>query len=113
MDILFVLRHGYFVDEVVKSKDVTMKIRDQEISFPTSMVGNHPHWWDNYFARFFSEDKQPSDAFDRVTWKDMSVALFHNQEFVGLDIFSDIRVHADSYANQFERLKPQLQIIGG
>jgi hypothetical protein len=33
-----------------------MKIRDQEITLPTSMVGNYPNprWWDANFARFFT-----------------------------------------------------------
>jgi len=105
MGILFVLRHGYFVDEVVKSKDVTMKIRDQEILFPTSMVETIPTGGTITSPGFSPRINSPPIAFDRVTWKDMSVALFHNQEFAGLDIFSDIRVHPIVMPINFERLK--------
>ena len=79
-----------------------MKIRDQEITLPTSMVGNYPNprWWDAHFARFFSGDQLPPDAFDREALEDVIVALAHDQEMAGLDIISDARVQADDYAEQ-------------
>ncbi len=38
-----------------------MKIRGQDISLPTSMVGNYPNprWWDAYFARTWTGDQRP------------------------------------------------------
>ncbi len=79
-----------------------MKIRDQEITLPTSMVGNYPNprWWDAYFARSFSGDQLPPDAFDREGLEDVIVALAHDQEAAGLDIISDGRVQGDNYATQ-------------
>ncbi len=79
-----------------------MKIRDQEIMLPTSMVGNYPNprWWDSYFARFFSGDQQPPDAMDREALEDVVLALAHDQERAGLDIISDGRVQGDNYAAQ-------------
>lgn len=79
-----------------------MKIRDQEILLPTSMVGNYPNprWWDADFARFFSGDQLPPDAFDREALEDVMVTLAHDQEMAGLDIISDARVQGDNYAVQ-------------
>ncbi len=79
-----------------------MKIREQEITLPTSMVGNYPNprWWDAHFARNFSGDQLPPDAFDREALEDVIVALVRDQELAGLDIISDARVQADDYAEQ-------------
>ncbi len=79
-----------------------MKIRDQEILLPTSMVGNYPNprWWDAHFARFFSGDQLPPDAFDREALEDVVVTLAHDQELAGLDIITDARVQGDDYAVQ-------------
>ena len=80
-----------------------MKIRDQEITLPASMFGNYPNplWWDIYFTRFFSEEKQPPDTFDRKTWKDLMATLVHDQ---GGEIFDLTRcpIPGDS---SFERSK--------
>ncbi len=79
-----------------------MKIRDQEITLPTSMVGNYPNprWWDAYFARFFTGDQLPPDSLEREALEDVVLALAHDQEMAGLDIISDARVQADDYAEQ-------------
>lgn len=79
-----------------------MKIRDQEITLPASMFGNYPNplWWDIYFTRFFSEEKQPPDTFDCKTWKDLMATLVHDQGLAGLYMISVERVYAGSYAGQ-------------
>jgi len=79
-----------------------MKIRDQEITLPTSMVGNYPNprWWDANFARFFTGDQRPPDSLEREALEDVMATLAHDQEMAGLDIISDGRVHGDNYADQ-------------
>jgi hypothetical protein len=44
-----------------------MLIRGQEIMLLTSMVGSYPnpHWWDAYFARFWTGDQRPPDSLER------------------------------------------------
>jgi methionine synthase II (cobalamin-independent) len=67
-----------------------MKIRDQEIALPTSMVGNYPNprWWDANFARFFTGDQRPPDSLEREALEDVMATLAHDQEMAGLDIIS-------------------------
>ena len=79
-----------------------MKIRDQEITLPTSMVGNYPNprWWDANFARFFTGDQRPPDSLEREALEDVMATLAHDQEMAGLDIISDGRVQGDNYADQ-------------
>jgi 5-methyltetrahydropteroyltriglutamate--homocysteine methyltransferase len=79
-----------------------MKIRDQEITLPTSMVGNYPNprWWDANFARFFTGDQRPPDSLEREALEDVMATLAHDQEMADLDIISDGRVHGDNYADQ-------------
>ena len=79
-----------------------MKIRDQEILIPTSMVGNYPNprWWDASVARAFTGDPEPPDALVREALEDAVAAIAKDQENAGLDIISDGRVHGDNYADQ-------------
>ncbi|MBE3561209.1 MAG: cobalamin-independent methionine synthase II family protein, partial [Ktedonobacteraceae bacterium] len=79
-----------------------MKIRDQEILLPTSMVGNYPNprWWDAYFARYWTGDQRPPDSLEREALEDAASALAHDQEQAGLDIIADGRLHADNYGDQ-------------
>ena len=79
-----------------------MKIRDQEILIPTSMVGNYPNprWWDAEFARHFTGDQEPPDALVREALEDAVGAIARDQENAGLDIIADGRVHGDNYADQ-------------
>ena len=79
-----------------------MKIRDQEITLPTSMVGNYPNprWWDAYFARYWTGDQRPPDSLEREALEDAVLALAHEQEQAGLDIISDGRIQADNYGDQ-------------
>jgi len=76
-----------------------MKIRDQEIMLPTSMVGNYPNprWWDAYFARYWTGDQRPPDSLEREALEDAVLAIAHDQEQAGLDIITDGRLHADNY----------------
>ena len=79
-----------------------MKIRDQEIMLPTSMVGNYPNprWWDAYFARYWTGDQRPPDSLEREALEDAVLAIAHDQEQAGLDIITDGRLHADNYGDQ-------------
>lgn len=79
-----------------------MKIGNQEILIPTSMVGNYPNprWWDATFARHFTGDQQPPDAMWQEALEDVIGAMVRDQEDAGLDIISDGRVHGDNYADQ-------------
>ncbi|MGR9106260.1 MAG: cobalamin-independent methionine synthase II family protein [Gammaproteobacteria bacterium] len=79
-----------------------MKIRDQEIMIPTSMVGNYPNprWWDAEFARAFTGDQEPPDSIWREALEDAVGAIARDQEVAGLDIISDGRLHGDNYADQ-------------
>ena len=49
-----------------------MKIRNQDILIPTSMVGNYPNprWWDAEFARYFTGDQAPPDSLWREALED-------------------------------------------
>jgi len=78
-----------------------MKVRDQEILIPTSMVGNYPNprWWDSDYARFFTGDQQPPDAMQREALEDAVGAIARDQVNAGLDIISDGRPHGDNYAD--------------
>lgn len=79
-----------------------MKIRDQEVTLPTSMVGNYPNprWWDAHYARYFNGDQMPPDSLEREALEDAILALAHDQEQAGLDIITDGRLHGDNYADQ-------------
>jgi methionine synthase II (cobalamin-independent) len=79
-----------------------MKIRDQEITLPTSMVGNYPNprWWDANFARFFAGDQNPPDSLEQEALEDVMASLVNDQETARLDIISDARVQGDNYADQ-------------
>jgi 5-methyltetrahydropteroyltriglutamate--homocysteine methyltransferase len=79
-----------------------VKVRDQEITIPTSMVGNYPNprWWDSDYARFFTGDQQPPDAMQREALEDAVATIARDQELAGLDIISDGRPQGDNYADQ-------------
>ncbi|OSJ26576.1 2-hydroxypropyl-CoM lyase [Bradyrhizobium japonicum] len=79
-----------------------MKVRNEEIVIPTSMVGNYPNprWWDAQWARQYQGDQEPPDAMNREALEDVIGAIALDQELAGLDIIADGRVHGDNYADQ-------------
>jgi methionine synthase II (cobalamin-independent) len=79
-----------------------MKIGNQEVTIPTSMVGNYPNprWWDATFARHFTGDQQPPDSMWQEALDDAMAAIVSDQEAAGLDIITDGRLHGDNYADQ-------------
>src|SRR5271168_1000959 len=79
-----------------------MKIGNQNIMIPTSMVGNYPNprWWDASFARFWTGDQEPPDSLSREALEDAVAAIVADQERAGLDIITDGRLHGDNYAEQ-------------
>jgi 5-methyltetrahydropteroyltriglutamate--homocysteine methyltransferase len=79
-----------------------MKIGNQNVLIPTSMVGNYPNprWWDASFGRAFTGDQQPPDSMWQEALEDAMSAVVSDQEAAGLDIISDGRLHGDNYADQ-------------
>ncbi|ABS70076.1 2-hydroxypropyl-CoM lyase (plasmid) [Xanthobacter versatilis] len=79
-----------------------MLIRGEDVTIPTSMVGNYPNprWWDAQFARTWTGDQEPPDALIQESLEDAVAAIARDQERAGLDIISDGRVHGDNYAEQ-------------
>jgi 5-methyltetrahydropteroyltriglutamate--homocysteine methyltransferase len=79
-----------------------MRVGNQEILIPTSMVGNYPNprWWDAGPVRDWAGDQEPPDAFIREAFEDAMQVLVHDQESAGLDIITDGRLHGDNYADQ-------------
>lgn len=79
-----------------------MRIRDNDVLIPTSMVGNYPNprWWDAHCVRDWSGDQEPPDAFNQEALQDAMAALVADQELAGLDIITDGRLHGDNYADQ-------------
>ena len=49
-----------------------MRIREQEVLIPTSMVGNYPNprWWDASWARHFHGDREPPDSMNCEAFED-------------------------------------------
>jgi 5-methyltetrahydropteroyltriglutamate--homocysteine methyltransferase len=78
-----------------------MKIRDEEILIPTSMVGNYPNprWWDANWGRHFTGDQEPPDSMNREALEDAVAAIALDQEQAGIDIITDGRLHGDNYAD--------------
>lgn len=79
-----------------------MKIGNQDVLIPTSMVGNYPNprWWDATYARHFTGDQQPPDSMWQEALEDVVGAMVRDQEQAGLDIITDGRVHGDNYGDQ-------------
>ena len=79
-----------------------MRVGDQDILIPTSMVGNYPNprWWDAGPVRAWHGDQEPPDSFNQEAFQDAMAALVSDQEHAGLDIISDGRLHGDNYADQ-------------
>ncbi len=79
-----------------------MRVGDQEILIPTSMVGNYPNprWWDAGPVRDWTGDQEPPDAFIQEAFQDAMSAVVSDQEMAGLDIITDGRLQADSYGDQ-------------
>lgn len=79
-----------------------MKVRNEEVIIPTSMVGNYPNprWWDADWARDYQGNQEPPDAMNREALEDVIGAIALDQEIAGLDIIADGRVHGDNYADQ-------------
>ena len=72
-----------------------MRVGDQDILIPTSMVGNYPNprWWDAGPVRAWHGDQEPPDSFNQEAFEDAMAALVSDQEHAGLDIVSDGRLH--------------------
>ena len=79
-----------------------MKIGNENVVIPTSMVGNYPNprWWDAEYGRHFTGDQQPPDSMWQEALDDAIGAIARDQEQAGLDIITDGRLHGDNYADQ-------------
>lgn len=79
-----------------------MRVGNQEILIPTSMVGNYPNprWWDAGPVRNWTGDQESPDSFNQEAFQDAMSAMVADQESAGLDIITDGRLQGDNYADQ-------------
>jgi 5-methyltetrahydropteroyltriglutamate--homocysteine methyltransferase len=71
-----------------------MKIGNQDILLPTSMVGNYPNprWYDGQAFATFPKGEFIYDTISREALEDAVLAIVHDQEMAGMDIISDGKV---------------------
>lgn len=90
-----------------------MKIGNQDILLPTTMVGNYPNprWYDGHPMSRLPVGRMIYDSITREAYEDAVLALVHDQESAGIDVISDGRIHGgDSTYGQvvyhyYERLR--------
>lgn len=75
-----------------------MRIGNQEMLLPTTMVGNYPNprWFDGQpFARYpgFPQGEFVHDSISKEAFDDAILAIVNDQEKAGLDVIADGRVY--------------------
>lgn len=72
-----------------------MRVGNNDILLPTTMVGNYPNprWYDGQAFSKLPVGNLVYDSVTREAFEDAVLALVHDQEAAGLDIISDGRVH--------------------
>jgi methionine synthase II (cobalamin-independent) len=72
-----------------------MRVGNEDILLPTTMVGNYPNprWYDGHGFAKFPEGEFVYDAISREAFEDAVGAIVHDQEAAGLDIISDGKVY--------------------
>lgn len=72
-----------------------MKIGNQDILLPTTMVGNYPNprWYDGHPMSVLPPGRLIYDSITREAYEDAVLAIVHDQEAAGLDVIADGRVH--------------------
>lgn len=72
-----------------------MRVGNQDILLPTTMVGNYPNprWYDGSPYSRLPAGSLVYDSITREAYEDAVLCLVHDQEVAGLDIISDGRVH--------------------
>src|SRR4029453_12922818 len=72
-----------------------MRVGDQDILLPTTMVGNYPNprWYDGRAFAKFPLGEFIYDAISREAFEDAVLAIVHDQEAAGLDVISDGKVY--------------------
>jgi 5-methyltetrahydropteroyltriglutamate--homocysteine methyltransferase len=72
-----------------------MRVADQDITLPTTMVGNYPNprWYDGHAFAKYPEGDFIHDAISREAFEDAVLAIVHDQEAAGIDIISDGKVY--------------------
>lgn len=75
-----------------------MRVGNEEILLPTTMVGNYPNprWYDGRaFARYpgFPAGAFVYDSISQEAFEDAVLAIVHDQERAGLDVIADGRVY--------------------
>ncbi|MGH2689220.1 MAG: cobalamin-independent methionine synthase II family protein [Actinomycetota bacterium] len=72
-----------------------MRIGNQDILLPTTMVGNYPNprWYDGHAFAKFPVGEFIYDSISREAFEDAVLAIVHDQEAAGLDIISDGKVY--------------------
>jgi 5-methyltetrahydropteroyltriglutamate--homocysteine methyltransferase len=71
-----------------------MKIGNQDVLLPTSMVGNYPNprWYDGQPFATYPKGEFIYDTISREALEDAVLAIVHDQEMAGMDIISDGKV---------------------
>lgn len=72
-----------------------MRIGDQDLLLPTTMVGNYPNprWYDGQAFATYPKGDFVYDAISREAFEDAVLAVVHDQEAAGLDIISDGKIY--------------------
>ena len=72
-----------------------MRVGNQDILLPTTMVGNYPNprWYDGHAFAAYPKGEFVYDAISREAFEDAVAAIVHDQEAAGIDIISDGKVY--------------------
>jgi 5-methyltetrahydropteroyltriglutamate--homocysteine methyltransferase len=72
-----------------------MRVGNQDILLPTTMVGNYPNprWYDGHAFSQYPKGDFVFDAISREAFEDAVAAVVHDQEAAGIDIISDGKVY--------------------
>lgn len=82
-----------------------MRVGNQDILLPTTMVGNYPNprWYDGQAFATFPRGDFVHDSISREAFEDAVLAIVHDQEAAGLDVISDGKVYGGD--------SPYLQVV--
>ena len=72
-----------------------MRVGNQDILLPTTMVGNYPNprWYDGHAFAQFPKGEFVYDSISREAFEDAVAAIVHDQVAAGIDIVSDGKVY--------------------
>jgi 5-methyltetrahydropteroyltriglutamate--homocysteine methyltransferase len=72
-----------------------MRVGNQDILLPTTMVGNYPNprWYDGHAFATFPKGEFVFDAISREAFEDAVGAIVHDQDSAGIDVIADGKVY--------------------